>query len=205
MNYSHEYQNQKTIRMSKNLFLLLPFVFLLSCKEEAKQNETTATTHEEGWTKPMMTAVDAPTTYFDDVDDVDFSDYSKLILEIFEAVYAGKLQAYHFIDGTPLSIDQVKAACQLVDTMFVDNPNPPFEQQTKIVVSDFSTEIHSVKVKETWHFNKETMQLEKKVLGVAPRMEVINFQTGEIKGYTPLFWVFFDKSAEEEFKRQKAL
>ncbi len=190
----------------KNLLLFLSFALLLSCKEQTKQNETAQpATKEAGWTKPMIYAVDAPTTYFDDVDDQDFSEYSKLVAEIFEAVYAGKLQAYHFIDGTPLSIDDVKKAGQLVDTMFVDNPNPPFEQQMKIVVSDLSQDIVSLKVKETWHLNKETMQLEKKVLGVAPRIPIYNMQTGELRGYTPLFWVFFDKQTEEAFKKKATL
>ncbi len=183
----------------KNLLLFLPLVFLLSCKEQAKQPEAAQPAAQAtGWTKPMMIAVDAPTTYFDDVDDVDFSDYSKLIYEVFEQVYAGKLQAYNFMDGTPLSIDVIKKATSFVDTMYAENPATKVLEM-KIVVSEFDQSISSVKVKETWHFNKETMQLEKKVLGIAPRMEVVNPETGEVKGYTPLFWVFFDKQAEQDF------
>jgi hypothetical protein len=184
----------------KNLLIFLPLVLILSCKENAKQNETVApAASTEGWTKPMMTAVDAPTTYYDDLEDQDFSDYSKLIYEVIEQVYAGKLQAYNYIDASPMSIDDVKKAGQQVDTIFVDNPNPPFEQQMKIVVSDLSENIVSLKVKETWHFNKETIQLEKKVLGICPRFAVHNMQTGELRGYTPWFWVFFDKEAEQTF------
>jgi|GEM_PF-820257 len=186
----------------KNLLLFLPLLFLLSCKEQVKQPETSQTaTKEPGWTKPMMTAVDAPTTYFDDVDDQDFSDYSKLVHEVFEQVYAGKLQAYNFMDGTPLSVDEIKKAVNPVDTMYVENPGTKLLEM-KIVKSMIDESITSVKVKETWRYNKETMQLEKKVLGIAPRIEVINPETGEIKGYTPLFWVFFDKHAEEDFKKK---
>ncbi len=186
----------------KNLLLFLPLVFLLSCKEQIKQAETPqSATTEVGWTKPAVYAVDAPTTYFDNVDDEDFSDYSKLIHEIFEQVYAGKLQAYSFIDGKPLTVDEIKKVVNPVDTMYVENPGTKVLEM-KIIVEEWESSITSVKLKEIWHFNKETLQLEKKVLGVAPRMEVVDPQTGEVKGYTPVFWVFFDKQAEENFKKQ---
>lgn len=186
----------------KTLIYILPFVLLFSCKEKTTEQQVAPpATKEQGWTKPMMVAVDAPTTYFDDVNDDDFSDYSNLIYEVFEEVYSGKLQAYNFMDGTPLSIDEIKKATNRVDTMWVENPQTK-QQEMKIVVSMFDKSITSAKVKETWHFNKETLQLEKKVLGIAPRMEVVNSETGEIKGYTPLFWVFFDKETENAFTKK---
>lgn len=186
----------------KNLLFLFPILTLFSCSQQAEQHEAIQSTDKSGWTKPLITSVDAPTTYYDDVNDDDFSDCSKLIAEIFDEVYAGKLQPYHFIDGAPLTIDEVKKSAVQVDTMYVEDPNPPFELQMKIVVTDLTNDIISLKLKETWRFNKETLQLEKKVLGAAPRVAVYNMQTGELRGYTPLFWVFFDKEAEENFKKK---
>lgn len=186
----------------KNLLFLFPLLTLFSCSQQTEQPEVIQTTDKSGWTKPLITSVDAPTTYYDDVNDDDFSECSKLIAEIFDEVYAGKLQPYHFIDGAPLTIDEVKKSAVQVDTVYVENPEPPYDLQMKIVTSDWSENVVSLKVKETWKFNKETMQLEKKVLGVAPRIPVYNFQTGELRGYTPLFWVFFDKEAEENFKKK---
>ncbi len=186
----------------KQLLIFLPLVFILSCKEQAKQAETTTTaTTQAGWTKPASYSLDAPTTYYDDLEDTDFSDYSKLIYEIFEQVYAGNLQAYNFMDGSPLSIDDVKKASNFTDTVYVENPETEV-LETKIVQNELDKNIISIKLKETWHFNKETLQLEKRVLGAAPRMAVIEPETGQIKGYTPIFWVFFDKQAEEQFKKQ---
>lgn len=180
-------------------------ILLFSCKEQTNQPEATQTVAKEaGWTKPMIYASDAPTTYFDDVDDQDFSDYSKLIYQVFEEVYAGRLQAYNFIDGSKISIDEIKKIVNRVDTMYVENPQTNLLEM-KIVEQMIDKSIISVKVKETWRFNKETLQLEKKVLGIAPRLEVYNEETGEIKGYTPIFWVFFDKEAEKAFAQQKPL
>ena len=186
----------------KNLFLFLPLLFLFSCKEQPKQPETAATTSTPaGWTKPAIYSLDAPTTYYDDLDDTDFSEYSKLIYEIFEQVYAGKLQAYNFMDGSPLSIDDVKKASNFTDTIYVENPETEVLEM-KIVQNELDKNIISIKLKETWHFNKETLQLEKRVLGAAPRMAVVEPETGQIKGYTPIFWVFFDKQAEQNFINQ---
>lgn len=186
----------------KNLLLFLPLALLLSCKEQAKQPETPVTpATQAGWTKPAIYSLDAPTTYYDDVEDQDFSDYSKLIYEIFEQVYAGKLQAYNFMDGSPLSIDDVKNASNFTDTVYVENPDTEVLEM-KIVQNELDKNIISIKLKETWHFNKETLQLEKRVLGAAPRMAVVEPETGQIKGYTPIFWVFFDKQAEQNFINQ---
>jgi hypothetical protein len=124
-----------------------------------------------------------------------------LIYEIFEQVYAGKLQAYNFMDGSPLSIEDVKKASNFTDTIYVENPETEVLEM-KIVQNELDKNIISIKLKETWHFNKETLQLEKRVLGAAPRMAVVEPETGQIKGYTPIFWVFFDKQAEEQFKKQ---
>ncbi len=185
----------------KNLLLFLPLALLLSCKEQAKQPETTApATKEAGWTKPMIYIVDGATTYYDNIEDEDFSDYSNLVYEVYKEIYAGKLQAYKFDDGKLLTVDEVKKMSQRVDTMYAENPATK-EQEMKIVVSMMEQGIYSVKIKETWRFNKETDQLEKKVIALAPRMPVVS-EDGELKGYTPLFWVFFDKQAEEQFKKQ---
>lgn len=186
----------------KNLLLFLPLALLLSCKEQAKQPEAAPTAIKEaGWTKPAIYSLDAPTTYYDDLEDQDFSEYSKLIYQIFEQVYAGKLQAYNFMDGSPLSIDDVKKASNFTDTIYVENPETE-ELEMKIVQNELDKNIISIKLKETWHFNSETLQLEKRVLGAAPRMAVVEPETGQIKGYTPIFWVFFDKQAEQNFINQ---
>jgi hypothetical protein len=186
----------------KKIILFLPLLYLLSCKEQPKQPETTiAAATQAGWTKPAIYSLDAPTTYYDDLEDQDFSDYSKLIYEIFEQVYAGKLQAYNFMDGSPLSIEEVKKASNFTDTIYVENAETEVLEM-KIVQNELDKNIISIKLKETWHFNKETLQLEKRVLGAAPRMAVVEPETGQIKGYTPIFWVFFDKQAEQNFVNQ---
>lgn len=57
----------------KNLFLISFLLMLFSCKEKSTQQEIPATpAKQEGWTKPMIVAIDAPTTYYDDIDDEDF-------------------------------------------------------------------------------------------------------------------------------------
>lgn len=186
----------------KNLLILLPLVSLLSCNVKVdRDNSKQSSTKQEGWTKPAIYSLDAPTTYYDDLEDTDFSDYSKLIYEIFEQVYAGKLQAYNFMDGSPLSIEDVKKASNFMDTVYVENPETEV-LEAKVVQNQLDESIISIKLKETWHFNKETLQLEKRVLGAAPRRAVVDPETGQIKGYTPIFWVFFDKQAEEQFKKQ---
>jgi len=186
----------------KNLLLFLPFAFFLSCKEQTKQPETAQTeTKEAGWTKPMIYIVEESTTYYDDVTDEDFSDYSNLIAGIYQAIFAGKLQAYHFTEGTPLSIEEVKKMLTTVDTMSVPLPTNPDSLQTMIVATEWEKQTYSAKLKETWHYNTETMQLEKKVIALAPRVPVMS-SSGEVKGLTSLFWVFFDKQAEEEFKKK---
>lgn len=114
-------------------------------------------------------------------------------------VHSGKLIAYNYMDGKPLSAEEAKNKTIWVDTIYTDNPNPPFDTEKKVVITDITEKVVSVKVKETWKFTTETLQIEKKVLGVAPRVAIYDNQTGELRGHTPLFWVFFDKQAEQDF------
>ena len=187
----------------KNILPIFLLLFLFSCNEKENQSEPVInSTSEAGWTKPMIYIVDGATTYYDDVEDEDFSDYSKLVSEIFEQVYAGKLQAYDFIEGTPLSPEEVKKRSLQIDTVIIRNPNPDLDNETKIIKTENDKNIYSVKIKETWHFNKENLQLEKKVIALAPRSPVYSSDGSEIKGYKPLFWVFFDKEAEKAFIRK---
>ena len=52
-------------------------------------------------------------------------------------------------------------------------------------------DIQRFRVKQDWFFDKESFQMESKVIGIAP-MRIIYNEDGSERGDQPLFWFFFD-------------
>lgn len=170
-----------------------------SCKQEEVQPTGN---QEKVWTKTMIHSVDIDKTYFEDIEDEDFSEFSTMFGEVVQAVYDGKLQAYEYWTGDPISADSARSMFIHVDTFYVENETNHMTDK-KVVKIDYSENIPSIKIKEKWHLDKNNWKIEKKVLAIAPRIPVYSQGTGDLKGYSPLFWIFVDKEAEEAFIQER--
>ncbi len=146
----------------------------------------------------MIYHIDADKTFFDDQEDEDFTEYSMITHEIIKAVYDGKRQAYEYWSGNAISADSAKSMMNQVDTVYVENPETK-SMEKKVVVVSYEKDIPSIKIKEQWYLEKDNLQLKKKVLAIAPRVPVYSKETGELRGYSPLFWIFLDQDEEKKF------
>jgi hypothetical protein len=52
--------------------------------------------------------------------------------------------------------------------------------------------ITRIRFLEEWSVDKKHFRIVKNVLGIAPLMENYS-ETGELRGYMPLFWIYIDK------------
>lgn len=180
-----------------NYLAIALVLFVAACKQE-KQPEVVA---EKVWSKTMISSVDIEKTYFEDPNDEDFSEFSALFREVVQGVYDGDLQAYEYWSGTPISADSAKRMMNRVDTVYVENPETQLLEK-KAMESSIEDNIPSIKIKEKWYLDKANWKIEKNVLAIAPRMPVFGTE-GELRGYSPLFWVFLDEEAEKEFIKAK--
>ena len=125
-------------------------------------------------------------------------DRRSLTQVIMEAVREGSLTAYSASDDeftltlTKAEIDKIGAK---TDTMYVENPDPPYDLQMKIVVNEFDPgTVKEYRVKEDWFFDKQRSVQDVRIIGICPVADNIDPVTGEIRGSTPLFWIYFPEA-----------
>lgn len=118
-----------------------------------------------------------------------------LVQLILNALTEGSLTAYDAMNDeftTPLSWTSVRNFGSRTDTLWVDNPDPPYDPIPKIVQYDFDpSRVKEFRIKEIWYFDKQRSQLDVRIVGVCPVAENIDPVTGEVRGLTPMFWVYF--------------
>lgn len=99
---------------------------------------------------------------------------------------------------TPLTIEQIgKNLAGRCDTIEV----PDFEKdptgskglmKSKAVCAEFNPDdIQKFRVKEEWVFDKESSRLYSRILGIAPVKTIVDENTGQVLGETPLFWLYY--------------
>jgi len=125
-------------------------------------------------------------------------DRRSLTQVIMEAVKEGSLTAYSASDDeftltlTKAEIDKIGAK---VDTMYVENPDPPYDLQMKVVVNEFDPgSVKEYRIKEDWFFDKQRSVQDVRIIGICPVADNIDPVTGEVRGSTPLFWVYFPEA-----------
>ncbi len=125
-------------------------------------------------------------------------DRRSLTQVIMEAVREGSLTAYSASDDeftltlTKAEIDKIGAK---VDTMYVENPDPPYDLQMKIVVEEFDPgSVKEYRIKEDWFFDKQRSVQDVRIIGICPVADNKDPVTGEIRGSTPLFWIYFPEA-----------
>ncbi len=116
-----------------------------------------------------------------------------LLADIFGSVSGGKVKAYDFFSNKLLTPDEVKKILRRTDTVAVERPDPPHELVDTVLVHELSMkEISRLRFLEEWQMDHQTLAFTKKVVGICPLVEVYA-ESGELRGYKPLFWVFFDE------------
>ncbi len=125
-------------------------------------------------------------------ENIETSKRLEFVKTIFDWAYSGKVKAYDFITYEPLSVEQVKAIGNRCDTITITETTPPYREKDTVIQEklDFA-QIHKVKFLEEWTYDKNRTSIAKKIIGIAPALTVYA-DSVEIKGFKPLFWLFFD-------------
>lgn len=169
------------------LFLVLG---LAACKQEAKTSPETQTA-EVMHTKIMEYAVDLNSVFHADLNDEDFSDVSPLTQNLIEDVLAGKLIAYDRFSDEVLTAEQVRSVLQFTDTIWFEEEETG-DRHIEIVERNHMTEFYGFTFREKWSYNAVGSIIERKIVGLAPRIPVYSRAGGEFRGFTSAFWVKYD-------------
>ena len=89
-----------------------------------------------------------------------------------------------------------------VDTISVERSTPPYDLVDTLLVSEIRlSDITKIRFLEEWKMNEKTLAFTKKVAGICPMVER-RTDSGELRGYKPLFWVFFDDKYPGELEQK---
>ena len=122
-----------------------------------------------------------------------------------DAATKGDLPVYA-IDGTDkfnkrMSTDDVLSMLSKTDTVVTFDPET-YEEKVQIVRNDINWEdVKRFRLKEVWFFDKETSQLQVRILGIAPMIDVKDNE-GNFRFEKPMFWVNYPQ-ARELFARHR--
>ena len=117
-------------------------------------------------------------------------DHKVLIDEIFEAIYAGKIQAYNFLDDA-LTIEEVEYLQSHSDTAEVENIETGVLESVLITEELNPDEVVKLFMVEDWFLDKETFTMEKKVVSMTLCTLKLNLE-GDPIGYEILFKIYLD-------------
>lgn len=170
---------------------LIPLILigLAACNQAEKPAATEGT--EVVRTKTMEYAVDLNSVFHQDLNDEDFSDVSPLTSQLIADVLSGKLKAYDRSSDEVLSAEQVKSMLQFTDTVWFEEEETG-DKSIEIFERDYTKDFYGLTFREQWSYDAEGSIIERKVLGLAPRIPVYSSQGGDLRGFTSAFWVKYD-------------
>ena len=94
----------------------------------------------------------------------------------------------------PLDKKKFAALLHRTDTILIQRITEPYDNYDTVVKTDFDqASILKMRFVEEWTLNTQTFKFYKKVLAICPMVEGLD-DKGNVRGYTPLFWIFFDES-----------
>jgi hypothetical protein len=176
-------------KISAALLLLLPFVFLISCSRNTGSSNDVVTRRIQY--DVTIKNADPENDWW--VQNLEGSSREKLLSDIIGRVTEGKVKAYDFLSCKPYTTDEVRNIMRHVDTISVESPVPPYDLVDTAMVTEIRlSDITRLRFLEEWKMNDKTLAFTKDIAGICPMVER-HSDSGELLGYKPLFWVFFNE------------
>jgi len=111
----------------------------------------------------------------------------------------GKVKAYDYFNN-PLTTQQVKNIDKRVDTITVPDLKDPSKDKDTIVKTVLDIQrITKIRFLEEWSLDEKKMSFDKKVVGLMLMKENYD-ENAQLRGYSPLFWIYFDDSYPAKMK-----
>jgi hypothetical protein len=136
------------------------------------------------------------------VQNIEGRNREKLVKDIIQQVTTGKVNAYDFLTCKPFTADEIKSMMKRIDTISVERSTPPYDLVDTVLVTEIRlSDITKLRFLEEWSMNDKTLAFTKKVAAICPMAERLT-DSGELRGYKPLFWVFFDDKYRAELEQK---
>ncbi len=178
---------------------LIPVVFLLAisgCRTRSGDDKSLVTKRIQ-YDVPIKSP-DPDNDWW--VQNIEGQDREKLVKTIMQSALEDKVKAYDFFTNELLTADQLKGIMKRADTITLERPQPPHSLYDTVLVQELDMhDITRLRFLEEWTMDDKTLQFSKKIAGICPLIARFG-DDGELRGYMPLFWVFFDEKYPDELK-----
>lgn len=176
----------------KPLFLLILitlFCVIISCNRSSKDSLVPVTERIQ-----YDVDIKSPDPDFDWwVQNIEGSKREIFIRQVMDAAYNGKVRTYSYFNE-PLTPRQVREIGFSADTLTFQRATPPYDLFDTVVEQTLNfNDITRFRFLEEWYMDPGTFEITKKVVGMAPIIRKYE-ETGELRGYMPLFWIYFDEN-----------
>jgi hypothetical protein len=167
------------------LFVVVALMGLVSCKQQPKKDIITKKIQYD----VNIKSPDADWDWW--IQNVVGPDREKLVDMIMDGALSGKFQAYDYFSDSIVPAD---IELMLADTFYLTYKRtvPPYDNyDTTVIMKIRKDDIQRIRFLEEWKIDPETMQFEKKIMGIGPVARRIDLQG--IERWQPLFWIYTDK------------
>ena len=128
------------------------------------------------------------------VQNIEGSKREQFVKGIIERAYSGEVDIYDYYFNNKLSAEEVRMIGYKCDTLTFQRSDPPYDLYDTIVEKKLDLrDITRIRFLEEWTLDEKTMEIHKRVIGLAPLARNYN-ESGEFRGFMPLFWFYFDES-----------
>jgi hypothetical protein len=175
--------------------IFLTFAILIglnSCKNSTKNSSTEPNKNLVTERIQYEVSIKTPDPDYDWwVQNIEGSKRESFVKKILDAAMEGKVKAYDSF-GTLLSPKEVKETGGKNDTIVTKKQSAPFGDSIVVINNQLDIQkIYKLSFIEEWSMDPATLKFEKRILGFAPLTEKRE-ENGDIRGFRPLFWVYFD-------------
>ncbi len=174
------------------LFVVVVLIGLVSCQQQSKKDIITKRIQYD----VNIKSPDADWDWW--IQNIVGPDREKLVDMIMDGALSGKFQAYDYFSD---SIAPGDIEYMLADTLYLTYKRtvPPYDSyDTTVIMKIRREDIQRIRFLEEWKIDPETMQFEKKIIGIGPVARRIDMQG--IERWQPLFWIYTDKEFVQSLK-----
>ena len=124
----------------------------------------------------------------------------KLIHAVMDAARSGKFKVYDVMSNKPLTTDEILAVGTRTNMLTLQRPYEPYENYDTIIKHELQlSDVSRMRFLEEWYMNEKNGFVTKKVIAICPLVASYT-ETGELRGYQPLFWISYVKDFPLEGK-----
>ena len=124
----------------------------------------------------------------------------KLVQSVMNSARSGKFKVYDVMSNKLMSDEEVLAVGTRSNMLTLQRDYEPYENYDTIIKHELRlSDISRMRFLEEWYMNEKDGFVTKKVIAICPVIESYT-ESGELRGYQPLFWISYVKDFPLEGK-----